>query len=49
MGICCSTDKHTWPLASNGPHLDGRDVGIVFCTVFKQNVLESLEVTKVVL
>lgn len=28
---------------------DGRDLGIVFYTIFKQNVLESLEGTKVVL
>ena len=41
--------QHTWPLASSCVYLDSRDFGIVYYTVFKQNVLESLEVTKVLL
>lgn len=41
--------QHTWPLASSRVYLDSRDFGIVYYTVFKQNVLESLEVTKVLL
>lgn len=40
--------KHARPLTSR-IDVDSRDVRTVFYTVFKQNVLESLEDTKVVL
>lgn len=47
----CATEgyERTWPLAFSCVYLDSRDFGIVYYTVFKQNVLESLEVTKVLL
>lgn len=44
-----SGHKRTQPRAASCIDLDGRDLGTVFHTVFKQNVLESLEVTKGVL